>query len=476
LRCYLSNPSRTVNAALSIIRHQGVDLVSSGITYSPGGGFHITDCEFLGNANDYSMLESPLLIHTIDGLYVANTHFAYYVIGVDFQPLGTIANNNVIDCYFDSNCYFDQTHNVSSYNVRIGGTINYLDATHKGHYQNIRFSNTLLRGSDAANNCCLISIIDGGAFNTNSRKVRNIKFDNCNIQSAKNTAISILGSGSSKIEPYGVGINGCNFSLNNFSGTSNPSCIYSESENISITSCEFDEDYSASTNVISVIMTLLQSNAPSFLCNGNDFSRVNCTDTPVQYSDIAGALTNISDNIYPGKGQEVDQVFKTVTTDGAPKIMWSQSIAEGQTGFVRTRTVGANSTAAERSRYEHHANFFRQSAGTLSIAVVEDSVNQIITGSEVSVMLAALTGISWGASDVRAGGVLLTSGGYLYQVLQGGTTGTVAPTHTSGTATNGTCTLGYVAVTAANTLALIVSGTAATTINWCADIEFMAVP
>jgi hypothetical protein len=43
----------------------------------------------------------------------------------------------------------------------------------------------------------------------------------------------------------------------------------------------------------------------------------------------------------------------------------------------------------------------------------------------------------------------------------------------TGAATKGTATLGYVATTVPNIVALVVSGTAATAINWAAKIEMI---
>lgn len=56
---------------------------------------------------------------------------------------------------------------------------------------------------------------------------------------------------------------------------------------------------------------------------------------------------------------------------------------------------------------------------------------------------------SWvGSTSVSAGEVLITSNNYIYKVIVGGTTDTVAPVHGSGTTTNGTASLKFVGIKA----------------------------
>jgi len=474
---YASITGRNTVAAIASIRHQGVDLTGSGITYSPGGGMRITDSEFLGNSLHTEMMPAHLLIHAVDGLYVSASHFGYAVNAVQINPLGTLANNTITDVFFDSKCYFDDPHDTNGRNVSIIGTVNYLSASSPGIYQNIHFDGSFFRGAENADYNVIISVQANAAFTTNSRKVRNITFSDCTLSQSRLTSVIISGTASSRVEVYDVSINHCYINDHNVAGTASYSGISAECESLSVTDCTFKADRIAAASNVVFNASLAASGAPSLLLRNNDFSDSNCTDDTVTFTNVAGLICNVGDNTYQGKGHEINQLFKLTTSSAAPAVIWSRVLdAGGQVGMVKTRCIGANSDASERARYEHTASFFRQSGGSAAATTVTVSAAELITGSNAPVVLDLLTGTAFQASHAYAAGDLLTNAGNVYLVMIAGTSSSTAPTFTSGTATNGTCTIGYVSATAANTLALIVSGTAATSINWAADVEFMAVP
>lgn len=81
-------------------------------------------------------------------------------------------------------------------------------------------------------------------------------------------------------------------------------------------------------------------------------------------------------------------------------------------------------------------------------AVTSISITEYGTGytSAPSVYIGSQGSVAWAGSTAVALGALLSSGGNYYMVTVAGTTGSTAPTHTSGSQTNGTATLLYVTV------------------------------
>lgn len=88
--------------------------------------------------------------------------------------------------------------------------------------------------------------------------------------------------------------------------------------------------------------------------------------------------------------------------------------------------------------------FSVDSGTTLKLtSTIGGSVFSIAATTTVSSTVSVTTTIAWAASTVVSVGTQITSGGNLYVVTVAGTTGSSAPSHTSGTATNGTATLSY---------------------------------
>jgi hypothetical protein len=488
--CFFYKTERTVNA-IAFVRMQGIDeSVETGEIYTPGGGFHVTDCEFAGARKDGSgtelnYTEAAFLIKSCDGMYIENSHLMGYRYGLDIFPDGTASNQTISDLMF-SNVYFDEPSTIAANPrlVNIRGTVNVsiakADTTLVNSiYQGIRFTGCYLRCAYSADAGVYSNVTDGGGWVSAGHKLKDIQINGGSIRQAVITGVTVAGSSSSAVESYNMIVDGVGFELNNFGGTATASAISAEVESILINGCGIGADYTATDKIFSINLSALPSNEPSSLITNNNLSKSNSLDLePISISNIAGAISLISNNIFPGLGKELSQVYKGTTTSAAPSIIWSTTaISTGQVGMVNTRCIGSNSTASEFANYEHRTSFNRPNAGSaalVGLATVRASDN--ITGSNMPVVLGLLTGVAWASTTAYAAGDLITNAGNVYLVMIAGTSSSSAPTFTSGTATNGTCTLGYIAVTAPNTLALIVSGTAATTINWCADIEFMAVP
>ena len=80
-------------------------------------------------------------------------------------------------------------------------------------------------------------------------------------------------------------------------------------------------------------------------------------------------------------------------------------------------------------------------------AVTAITIGEYGTGytSAPTVYIGTAGAVSWASTTAFQKGRLLSSSGNYYYVTVGGTTSSTAPTHTSGSASNGTCTLLYVA-------------------------------
>lgn len=482
------NSSRTVNAT-AFMRFQGVDeTASTAETYTPGGGVHITDCEFSGartsGGTEVNYNESGLLFKGCDGAYVQNTHFTGCRYTIDIYPDATPANHIITELIFDT-VYLDNPSVLASAprHVHMRGSVKsgivMADATTRNSvYQGIKFNNVFLRGAAEVDYCVYMSVTDGNTFVADGRKISDLEFQGGAIAGAAITGIRIAGSSSAAVEPYGVIINGINFKDHNTGGTATFSCINIEVESCVVNNNIIQADTVAATRPIQLSITALPSNLPSAVAVGNNCAGSNCTSfEAITVSTVTGANVLIAKNIFPGKGKQVSNTYKVQTTDGAPYVLWSLGVlSTGQAGIVNVRTIAANDTASENAMYEHRTAFSRVSAGSTALsglAIVQSS--DTISGNNAPAVLSLLTGAAFPLSTAVTAGTLYTNAGHVYLVLVSGTTGGTAPVFTSGTAVSGTATIGHVATTAANTLALIVSGTAATTISWLADVELISV-
>jgi hypothetical protein len=483
------NSSRTTNAT-AFMRFQGTDETAQNTeTYTPGGGLHMTDCEFFGSrssgGSEVNYTESGLLLKACDGAYLENTHFVGCRYSLDIYPDASAANHIITDILL-TQCYFDNPSVLASnpYNVYLRGTVKsgivMADATTRDSvYNDIRFFNCFFRGASEVDYGLYMKVTDGNTFVADGRKIKDIQVKGGMVSTCDITGIKIAGSGASGIEPYSVSIEGVAFKDNNAGGAASFSCIDIEVESCSVNDNIISEDVNACTRPIQINVSALPSNIPSAIAVGNNCGKSNCTDQdPILVSSITGANALVADNIYPGSGKKVSASYRYQTTTDAPKVLWSVVVTStGQAGMVNIRTIGANSTASENAMYEHRTSFSRVSAGSAALTgLTTVSSSDTISGNAAPVVLSLLTGAAFPTTTAVTAGTLYTNASKVYLVLVSGTTGGTAPTFTSGTAVSGTATLGYVAANAPNSLGLIVSGTAATNINWLADVEYISVP
>jgi hypothetical protein len=116
-------------------------------------------------------------------------------------------------------------------------------------------------------------------------------------------------------------------------------------------------------------------------------------------------------------------------------------------GGVGTYTINISQTLTTRAM--NSSAVAATFTGSISSGV--NSVTITNQGSNYSNPIVSF-GTSWVATTVVATGAQIYYGANLYTVSSGGTTGSTAPTHTSGSAANGTSTLAYAGVVATATV------------------------
>lgn len=480
-------PNRTTNA-LAVIRMQGTDdSLATGETYGPGGGMHVTDCEFtgyIGTGSSQIYTESAFKILAVDGLYVVQCHWVGMQYGFNVCPDASAANHNTIDINVE-NVYFDEpaTPPATVADVILQGSVNTGIVLANGSlvnstYQGFRFTNCYFRGANLTSNCVVAKVTDAGAFASGGKNIKGLSFTGGEIVQAGACGVVIQGYTSGYLEFQNVTFSGVQFRDNNYNNSQSASAcdIIAETENIAISGCIFAASVYPSLYCVAIANSPLPSNSPSAVITGNDFSNAISTGTsPVLASLTNEAIYTIANNNYPLAGSYMSQVYKTITSDASPAILWQANIySTGQAIVVNTKCVSGTTTGTETSIYEQRCALTRVASGT----TVQTGLTTLygidnVTGNNAPAVLGVLTGTAWASTTPVTAGTYITNAGNCYLVMISGTTSSTAPTFTSGTATNGTATLGYVATTAPNIVALVVSGTAATDINWVAKIEMI---
>jgi hypothetical protein len=430
-----------------------------------GGGVHIDNCEFLGSGTLNQ--GAGILVQTVDGLYISNTHFNGCERSIDIEPTGTEALNKITDIYV-SNCYFDAENCIN--NVSIRGTVN-----SGGFYQNIRFDNCFFRGgaSGEAVRNVHINVADGGTFNG---RVENIGFVSCQFKQADKTAILVEGD-SSYLEVYGLTIQSSYFSENNQDGTQSQTDINVESESVSIIGNYFDPANNIGSGCINLSLSNPQSGTPSAVVSDNNFSFSQCTGDAIAYSSVQNTALSITDNVQPGPGQSIRQIYKTTTTSDTSAIAWRYSPpSAGQSGIINVRTVSSNSAGSAVVMDDRRASYVLSSGSTTTLIdpATSETYNNLSSNS-APVALIKLTGSAWAATTAYSAEDVVTNGGNVYLVITAGTTASAAPTNTSGRVTDGSLILAYVSAIASSDIALVVSGSSGVSIDWAVEVNMLSV-
>jgi hypothetical protein len=375
--CRFVNSSRTAQAT-AFLRLQGTDeTVSTGSTYTPGGGWHVTDNEFIGASQVASFdTTSGVLLMSVDGFYMTQCHFMGCGTSLDIAPDATAENHTIADIMAVNN-YFDEPSALSTTrNMQIRGTvkesITMADAsTQYSTYQSIRMVNNYFRGSSYATRNIFVSVTDGDSwYDFGTRRLKDLIFTGNTIRQSLVCGIEIQGASTSRVEPYGVVINGNYFEEHNSSSTAGiGAAITANCESITANSNTVGahsgtSDYSLLLNVLDAGNDAAE---PSAVAIGN-----NCSKAPVSIESVRipqgatslGANSVQADNVYPGAGRVVDQAYKLTTTNATTGTAWDFVIPEGAAGFVRATVMGSNATGSKAVAYVFESGFRRNSGGS----------------------------------------------------------------------------------------------------------------
>ncbi|NBW08739.1 MAG: hypothetical protein EBR82_12020 [Caulobacteraceae bacterium] len=173
-----------------------------------------------------------------------------------------------------------------------------------------------------------------------------------------------------------------------------------------------------------------QARAVASISGGKIFS-IQITDPGSGYTSVPSvSFTSLS-----GSGAAATAVL-------AAGVVSSVAITNAGSGYTSPPTItfsgGGGSSAAAV------AELVTFKTGTVHILVTNGGNGYV---SPVSVYIGSVGSVAWAATTAVTLGQMLSYSGRYYMVTVAGTTGASGPTHTSGTATNGTATLKYVTVT-----------------------------
>lgn len=373
--CDANNGQRTAQA-LAWLRAQGLDeTVSTGEVYTPGGGFHITDCEISGNSNAASFdTTSGILLLSCDGFYMTQTHFTGCVVSLDIAPDATAANHYIFDIQVN-NCYFDEPSVISTtYNAALRGTVKETitmasGATQTSGYNGFRFVNTLFRGANYVTNNFIVEVTDGDSWYDSNRRLKDIVLTACTFKGATSTNVLFKGGVTNHVEPTELVINGNVFSDGNSSGAGSiGAAININSENCVISDNTFGPSSANSDYIIFLAATdagTADNPNPAGMVIGNDLSKAPVFDVtsnnpePVRFAQGNSENSNTLQafNLYYGTGRRVDQQYKLTTTDATTQIIWSFAIPDSVAGAVTATISGSNSDGTKAVSYEFYAGF-----------------------------------------------------------------------------------------------------------------------
>lgn len=291
--CRWYSAGRTTNASLAHLRLIGLYDSTPG-AYTPGGGVHVIDCEFdgerSGTAGSYTSLQDYcILLRSVDGIYISNTHFTQYDVAVSVNPSGEEQSNTCIDVRM-SNCYFDNVA-TGGRDFELEGTV---DAGSKMH--SIHFDQCYFRGANEGNYGFVGSVDDGGSFDD---VIERISFSNCQFRGHQITGVNIIGSNSSKVEFGDVKIDGCLFDDGRHTGAGGTSGILYDGAAITVTDSTFLADDNAPNQCISINTTGESENDISIIVTDNDFSRSNYSSGYMQLNlaDEADRVVIVRNNV-----------------------------------------------------------------------------------------------------------------------------------------------------------------------------------
>lgn len=375
-----SNQSRTAQA-LAWIRMTGTDeTTTTGETYTPGGGIHITDCEVLGAGVGVDTT-SGIILHSCDGFYMTQSHFTGCVASLNIAPSASPTQHVIVDIQVE-NCYFDEPSAYSTtYNVWLQGlvssSITMADgSTQSSVYQGFRFVNTLFRGSTYATNNLRTEITDLNSWYNSARRFRDIMLTGCTFKQALQQNVFFKGGSANFIEPNDLVVDGNVFELGNSSGTGSiAAALTINSENCVVSSNTFGAAAANSDYIVNVSATdtgTADNPNPAGMVVGNDLSKapvVNVTSgnpEPVRITqgNSANSSTLQAENLYYGTGRVVNQQYKLTTTDATTTTIWSFAIPASVAGAATATVTGCNADGTKAVAYQFYAGFRNNGAAS----------------------------------------------------------------------------------------------------------------
>ena len=378
-RCYWVNSQRNVQGQ-AFIRLSGLDeslFPSPPATGSPGGGVHLTDCEFEGGSAE--MLYG-IQVRSVDGLYITQCHWTECVYTLGIVPEGVPDSHVAMDIHV-TNCYFDgpATGTPDPANVLIGGTVRETVTMASGAirtsiYERIKFVGCTFRGASLAQRNVEIRVTDGDSWwDSTTRRLENIIFGACMFGQSKRSGLFIAGAATSPtdtfIEPLGVVVDGCAFYQN---ARDNPtgigSAINAQAGSIIVSNNAFLPENGTSDFIVNLIPSDAGDDAGPgcIVVTGNDFSKADGATVRVLNVSPAqiGVSIEQSNNLFPGSGTRISEVYRLTTTNATTTNLWSYTVPQGAAGHVRARVVGSTATGNYRVVYEFEVGFGRNAVGT----------------------------------------------------------------------------------------------------------------
>jgi hypothetical protein len=372
------NPNRTTTG-LALLRTQGLDETGFDVpaTYSPGGGFHITNFEGAGRSA-LADTTHGFLIRSCDGMYGNNIHITGCEETFAVRPEGNAANHVIVDINM-TNVYGDEPSDAaaSSKLFVLGGSVSQ-SITRDGDtatslYRGIRIANGLLRGANVADYGIYIGVEDLDTWYDNTASaLQDISFNDLTVRGCAIRGVHGLGAQSGAyVEPRNFRLS-CIFEDNNSSGnTTGASDVQLSIGSGSIYNCDVgpaanQAEYVFQINVGDLGATDLP-NASVSVVNNN---LAKCGTPSIRHITVSrtdtGAKVVERGNILPGTGREFEQTFGVTTVGATTADIWSYTIPQGTGGTVTVHLQGTNASGSKHYSAIHRAQF-RRNAGATSL-------------------------------------------------------------------------------------------------------------
>lgn len=334
--CEFRANSRT--SATAFLRLQGV--YDSGESWSPGGNISIDECDFQGNHNVASGIVG-ILVHSVDGLYISQTHIQSCNRALSFRPNNATTNRVITDVKVQ-NCYFDDPIGDGASNVTVYGTL-YENTL----FQEIHFYNSLFRGANIAEYGISVVVgLDSGVSNS----IRGVSVHNCVFREHTNCGINVSGPSAGYARLSELTVDGNLFESENESGTFDNSAVTANCKNL-------------------------------FFCNNIVRDEVNSPTRAINFygTDSTGYI-KISDNVfsqslYSGTAILIAGLFATKSIEGN---IYKAGSTEGLTSFVATLATGGDTQPT-------CTGYYRKIGNTVFVQVNATFASTVLNGTAITI-------------------------------------------------------------------------------------------